>query len=89
MSDEQQSLLTFPCTFPIKVMAEKHPRIHIELIEIVKIHVSNFNDSLVTGRESKQGNYIAFTLTVDVENKAQLDALYRALTEHEKVKVVL
>ena len=87
--NERQSLLMFPCTFSIKVMAEKHPLLRVELIELVQMHAPEFNEHLLVERESKHGKYIAFTVTVEVENKAQLDALYMALTGHEKVKVVL
>lgn len=87
--DKQQSLLTFPCLFPIKVMGEKHPKLRMEVVKIVKKYSPKFKKDMLTERESRQGNYLSFTVMVEVESKAQLDAIYLALTGHPKVKVVL
>jgi len=40
-------------------------------------------------RASRQGTYQGATLTVRALNQTQLDGLYRCLTQHPLVKVVL
>jgi putative lipoic acid-binding regulatory protein len=40
-------------------------------------------------RPSRNGNYLGLTVTVWVTSREQLDDLYRALTSHPMVKVVL
>ena len=45
-------------------------------------------DSIET-RESKGGKYLGLTLTVRMHNREQLDELYRTLSSHPMVKVVL
>ena len=40
-------------------------------------------------RESSGGKYLGVTITVTATSRAQLDDLYRALTAHPLVKVVL
>jgi putative lipoic acid-binding regulatory protein len=40
-------------------------------------------------RPSKAGNYLSLTCTIRATSQAQLDALYRALTAHPMVRVVL
>ncbi len=40
-------------------------------------------------RSSKDANYLSLTATVRATSREQLDALYRALTSHPMVKIVL
>ena len=87
---EKTSLLMFPCLFPIKVMGEKSATLQAEIVQVVCTHSPNFTEEdMLTVRQSKQGNYLSFTLTVPVVSQAQLDALYQALTAHANVKWVL
>jgi uncharacterized protein len=50
---------------------------------------SGFDAASVELRNSKAGNYLGITLTVTVTSREQLDELYRALSTHPMVKVVL
>lgn len=85
----EETCLTFPCLFPIKIMAEKHSALRFEIVDIVQTHAPDFMETMLLERESKGGNYISLTVTVNAQSKSQLDALYQALTSHSKVKVVL
>ena len=90
MSDnEQKSLVEFPCSFPIKIMGEKHPEFSDSILEAVREHAPDADKASLVERHSSKGNYTGLTLTVNVENQEQLDNIYRALTSHPKVKVVL
>ena len=40
-------------------------------------------------RASSTGKYLGLTCTINATSKPQLDALYRELTSHPMVKVVL
>ena len=48
-----------------------------------------FDARTVELRESKGGNYLGVTITVTATSREQLDELYRTLTSHPLVKVVL
>ena len=48
-----------------------------------------FDANTIELRESKGGNYLGVTITVTATSREQLDALYRKLTAHPMVKVVL
>ena len=48
-----------------------------------------FDASTIELRESKGGNYLGVTITVTATSRAQLDELYRTLSTHPMVKVVL
>ena len=56
---------------------------------VVLRHAPDFDVATMEMRRSKAGNYLSLTCTVRAVSQAQLDALYRELTSHTMVKVVL
>ena len=86
---QTESLLTFPCTFPIKVMGAKVDGFVHAVTQIAEQFDPIFDASTVELRNSKAGNYLGVTITVTATSREQLDELYRALTAHAMVKVVL
>lgn len=89
MSETAQTLLKFPCDFPIKVMGHLVDTFAQEICSLVQQHDPVFDPSRVEMRPSKHGNYLSLTVMVRATSKHQLDTLYRALTSHPMVKVVL
>ncbi len=85
----EETLLEFPCDFPIKIMGARTDDFAQTVVEIVLRHAPGFAAETVEMRPSKAGNYLAVTCTIRATSKAQLDALYRELTAHPMVKVVL
>jgi len=85
----EPSLLEFPCDFPIKIMGRRVDGYAQAVLEIVQRHAPDFDGATVEMRASKQGGYLSLTCTVRATSRAQLDALYRELTAHPLVKVVL
>lgn len=85
----QDSLIEFPCDFPIKIMGARHDDFAQTMVEIVLRHAPGFAAETVEMRASSSGNYLSVTCTLRAESKAQLDALYRELSSHPMVKVVL
>ncbi len=83
------SLLEFPCDFPLKIMGANVADFAQTIAEVVRIHAPEFDAATMSMRASKAGNYLALTCTVRATSQAQLDALYRALTAHPMVRVVL
>jgi uncharacterized protein len=86
---EQETLIEFPCDFPIKVMGETREEFSQTIIEVIQGHTSDFDASKVEMRASTGGKYISITCFVYVTSKPQLDNIYRALTAHPLVKYVL
>lgn len=86
MSD---SLLEFPCEFPLKVMGRKQAGFRELVLSLVETHAGPLEDRRVSERESRDSNFIALTLLLRVESQAQLDDIYRALSAHEQVLMVL
>jgi len=89
METPQETLIEFPCDFPIKVMGETHPDFTSEIIKAIKSVLPDFDVSKIEMRGSSGGKYISLTCTVFVTSKPQLDNIYRALSSHKMVKVVL
>jgi uncharacterized protein len=86
---EQQTLLSFPTDFPIKIMGERRDDFAQTMVDIVLRHAPDFQPETVEMRASRSGNYLSVTCTVRATSKAQLDALYREVTSHPWVKMVL
>ncbi len=83
------TLLEFPCDFPLKIMGANAPDFASTVVAIVLGHAPDFDTATMEMRPSKAGNYLSLTCTVRAVSQQQLDALYRELTAHPAVKVVL
>ncbi len=85
----EHSLIDYPSAFPIKVMGA-----HVEGFEAAMVCVARqfdpgFEHGSIERRPSKGGKYLGLTLTVTATSREQLDELYRTLSTHPMVKVVL
>jgi putative lipoic acid-binding regulatory protein len=83
------SLIEYPSAFPIKVMGARVDGFVHAITQLAREFDPSFDASTVELRESKGGNYLGVTITVTATSREQLDNLYRALTSHPMVKVVL
>lgn len=84
-----ETLLEFPCDFPLKIMGERVDGFAQAVLEVVLRHAADFDAGTMAMRPSSKGNYLSITCTVRATSKAQLDALYIELSGHPMVKVVL
>jgi putative lipoic acid-binding regulatory protein len=85
----QDTLLEFPCDFPIKIMGMHQDDFARSMVEIVLRHAPDFAAESVEMRASATGKYLSLTCTIRATSRAQLDNLYLELTGHPLVKVVL
>ncbi|WCM93537.1 DUF493 family protein [Acidovorax sp. NCPPB 2350] len=85
----KDSLIEYPSRFPIKVMGRKVDGFVHALTEVARRFDPAFDASSIELRDSREGNYLGVTLTVTATSREQLDDLYRALSSHPMVKVVL
>jgi putative lipoic acid-binding regulatory protein len=83
------TLLTYPTPFPIKVMGAKSDALVAAVAALAQQFDPSFDSSRVALRASRTGKYLGITLTITATSRAQLDGLYRALTSHPLVQVVL
>jgi uncharacterized protein len=85
----ETTLLEFPCEFPIKIMGLTRDDFAQTILEIVRRHAPDFDGATMEMRSSSGAKYLSLTCTIRAQSKAQLDALYRELSAHEMVKIVL
>lgn len=83
------TLLEFPCRFPIKAMGLAERDITALVIEILTPHTGTLVAEQVRARASPNGKWLSVTVEIEAESKAQLDAIYRDLTAHEAIVYAL
>jgi putative lipoic acid-binding regulatory protein len=89
MALEPESLIEYPCDFPIKVLGKTQAGFAQAVLETVRAHVPDFDGSSMDMKSSKQGRYLSVTCIVRATSRRQLDELYRALCDHPMVVMVL
>ncbi len=89
LEDGRDTLLKFPCDFPIKVMGRSGIGLRDLVIEIISRHVSQLSSRAVTSRTSRHGNYVSITAVVPATSQRQLDDIYRELTACDAVIIAI
>lgn len=84
-----ESLIQYPSQFPIKVMGVKVDGLVRAISMIAHQFDPTFDATTIELRESKGGKYLGVTITITATSRDQLDELYRTLSTHPMVKVVL
>ena len=79
----------FPCSFPIKAMGLAADDFDALVVGIVVSHIGDISEGAVSVRDSRNGKYTSVTVTFEARDQAQLDALYRELSGHERILMVL
>ena len=85
----KDSLIEYPSRFPIKVMGANVDGFVHAVTMVARQFDPAFDASTIELRDSKAGNYLGVTITVTATSREQLDELYRTLSSHPMVKVVL
>ncbi|MCA3237028.1 MAG: YbeD family protein [Curvibacter sp.] len=83
------SLIEYPCRFPIKVMGARAEGFVHAVTTIAREFDPGFDAASIELRQSRGGRYLGVTITVTATGREQLDELYRTLSTHPMVKVVL
>jgi len=89
VSDENPSLLEFPCEFPIKMMGRDSDDFQATARRIVEQHAGPVGDDAIRTSPSRNGRFVSVTITIAAESQAQLDAIYIDLSAHDDVLVAL
>ena len=85
----QESLIEYPSRFPIKVMGQNVDGFVHAVTEITRRFDPHFDASSIELRPSSGSKYLGVTITINATSREQLDELYRTLSTHPLVKVVL
>ena len=85
----EPSLISYPCAFPIKVLGAQADGFVEAIVAIAQRFDTGYDPATLERRPSSGGRYLGLTLTVTATSREQLDELYRTLSTHPLVKVVL
>lgn len=88
-SDKKESLIEFPCHFPIKVMGLSHADFESTVFNLITQLSQTFDQTSAESKPSRTGKYTSLTCQVWVTNQDELDEVYRTLSTHPMVSVVL
>ena len=88
MSDTRP-LLEFPCLYPIKVIGNGDTNLREQVINIMRNHAGEFDETIITERASSEGRFVSVTVTITATGKPQLDAIFADLKATGIVKMVL
>jgi putative lipoic acid-binding regulatory protein len=89
MALDSDSLLEYPCDFPIKVLGRTQAGFAQTILEVVRSHAPDFDGSTIDMKTSRRGKYLSLTCVIRATSRQQLDDLYRALCDHPMVVMVL
>lgn len=89
MSDQDKPEIQFPIRFTIKAVGRDMDDFRALVISIVSQHTPGVEEKDVHIRPSRGGNYISVSVTITAKSKAQLDAIYQDLNDHERVLMTL
>ncbi|MBI5007467.1 MAG: DUF493 family protein [Nitrosomonadales bacterium] len=89
MIDPKDSLIEYPCDFPLKVFGEAKPDFARAIATVVQVHAPDFDAASIEMRSSTGAKYLSLTCTIRATSREQLDNLYRDLSSHPMVKMVL
>ena len=88
-TEQQETLLEFPCKFPVKAMGRDEDGFEALVTKIILAHGEIYAGEPVSTNASSTGKYISITVNIEALSKAQLDSIYQDLTDCEQVLVAL
>lgn len=87
--NDQETLLEFPCAFPIKIMGRTEDGFANAMLEVVLRHAPDFDSATLAMKASSGNKYLSLTCTINATSKQQLDDLYREISAHPMVVMAL
>jgi uncharacterized protein len=87
--ETEESLLSFPCDFPIKAMGKATDDFDVLIVGLIRKHSPDIQEGAVKSRLSKEGRFISVTVTIQAQSREQLDNIYLELTAEKRVLMAL
>ena len=85
----RETLLEFPCDFPIKVFGKDDGGFQARVFDLVAPHVTDLKRSDMSAKPSSGGKYLAVTVNIVATSQDQIDAIYSDLTGNQQVLMAL
>jgi len=87
--DSPPPLLSFPCELVIKVFGVASDEFEAAVITIIRQNIADIREDTFRTRPSKDGKYLAITITIHVESREQLDKIYIDLSSNPLILMTL
>lgn len=88
-SEPRETMLEFPCEFPIKMMGRDEPAFHDAARAIIEKHAGPVDDDAYRKAMSRDANFVSLTVTINATSQKQLDDIYQELSAHDEILVAL
>ena len=85
----EESLLEFPCDFPIKVMGKDSPEFRAMALALIESHTGPLESERIKTALSRNGRFVSITVTVNAQSQEQLDDIYRDVSGHPAILMAL
>jgi len=85
----EESVIEFPCAFPIKMMGRDTPEFRATARSLIEGHVGPVAEDSIKSNLSGKGNFVSITITVTATSQQQLDDIYREVSAHDDVLMAL
>jgi len=85
----EESVIEFPCEFPIKMMGRDTPEFRATARLLIENHVGPLADEALQANLSGKGNFVSVTVTITATSQQQLDDIYRDVSGHDDVLMAL
>lgn len=88
-NEPRETMLEFPCEFPIKMMGRDEPAFHDAARQIIEKHAGALDDDAYRKAMSRDANFVSLTVTITATSQQQLDDIYQDLSAHDEILVAL
>lgn len=85
----EETLLEFPCDFPIKVMGQDSPEFRAMALALIESHTGPLGAERIKTAVSRNGRFVSITVTINAQSKDQLDDIYRDVSGHPSILMAL
>jgi uncharacterized protein len=86
---DRNALITFPCTYPLKVFVENTNKYHAAVAAVIEKHIAEGQTVSYNTRTSSGGKYLSITATFTASSQEQLTAIYKELSQHKFVLMMM
>lgn len=89
MADREKPLMEFPCDYLLKAIGTGPRDLEDIVMNVLQHHLEDISGVTCSSRPSAKGKYLSVSVEFRAESRAQLDAIYRELGRHTRIRMCL